>query len=168
MAVAPSVQEFLRQANVPYAVLPHPAAFSAGDEAAATHVPGRSWAKTVVCFADGEPLQAVVPADLEVDLPSLAVLVRVSTIRLAAEDELCWLYPECDRGAVPPLGPLFKHRLVVDRTLAAEPKIVFSGGTHHDAVAMRYDDFASLVRPLVGSFAMYPISRRECAPCGGR
>ena len=165
MAIASSVQEFLRQANVAYAVLPHPTAFSAQEEAAATHVPGRNWAKTVVCFADGEPLQAVVPADLEVDLPSLARLVRASTIRLATEDELRWLYPECDRGAVPPLGPLFKHRLVVDRTVAAEPGIVFNGGTHHDAIAMRYEDFALIVHPVVGSFAMYRVSRREPAEC---
>lgn len=166
MAIAPSVQEFLRQANVAYAVLPHPAAFSAQEEAAATHVPGRDWAKAVICFADGEPLQAVVPADLEVDLARLAILARASTIRLAAADELRWLYPECDRGAVPPLGPLFKHRIFVDRTLAAEPQIVFNGGTHHDAIAMRYADFALIVHPVVGSFAMCPIARREPAECG--
>jgi len=166
MAIAPSVQEFLRQANVPYAVLPHAAAFSAKEEAAATHVPGRVWAKTVICFADGEPLQAVVPADLEVDLARLATLARASTIRIAAADELRWLYPECDRGAVPPLGPLFRHRIFVDDTLAAEPQIVFTGGTHHDAIAMRYADFALLVRPVVGSFGLYPISRREPAQCG--
>jgi len=166
MAIVPSVQEFLRQANVAYAVLPHPAAFSAQEEAAVTHVPGRDWAKTVICFADGEPLQAVVPADLEVDLARLAILARASTIRVAAADELRWLYPECDRGAVPPLGPLFKHRTFVDGTLAAEPQIVFNGGTHHDAIAMRYADFASIVRPVVGTFAMYPISRREPATCG--
>jgi Ala-tRNA(Pro) deacylase len=165
MAIAPSVQEFLRLANIAYAVLPHPAAFSAREEAAATHVPDCDWAKTVVCFADGEPLQAVVPADLEVDLPSLAMLVRASTVRLATEDELRWLYPECDRGAVPPLGPLYRHRIAVDSTLATEPRIVFNGGTHHDAIAMRYGDFARIVRPIVGSFARYPISRRQPAQC---
>lgn len=161
MAIAPSVQEFLRQANVAYTVIPHPEAFSAQEEAAATHVPDRDWAKTVVCFADGEPLQAVVPADLAVDLPTLAMLARASTIRLAAENELRWLYPECDRGAVPPLGPLFRQRIFVDSMLPAEPRIAFNGGTHHDAIAMRYEDFASLVRPVVGSFAMFPMPRRE-------
>ena len=28
------------------------------------HVPGRDWAKVVICFVDGEPIQAVVPATL--------------------------------------------------------------------------------------------------------
>src|SRR4029079_14467202 len=41
------VQEFLRRGNVPYAVFPHPPPFTAQEEAAVTHVPGRNWAKAV-------------------------------------------------------------------------------------------------------------------------
>jgi Ala-tRNA(Pro) deacylase len=166
MAIAPSVQEFLRCANVAYAVVPHPAAYSAQEEAAVTHVPGRMWAKAVVCFADGKPIQAVVPADLEVGLARLAILARASTIRLAREDELQWLYPDCEGGAVPPLGPLYKHSIYVDGMLAAEDRIAFSGGTHHDAIEMRYEDFALLVHPKVASFAVFPIAWRQPAECG--
>lgn len=164
MAIAASVQEFLRCANVAYAVVPHPAAYSAREEAAAMHVPGRDWAKAVVCFADGQPIQAVVPADLEVDLVRLAILARASTVRLAREDELRWLYPDCERGAVPPVGPVYKHQIFVDLMLAAEEQIAFSGGTHHDAIEMRYEDFALLVHPKVGSFAVYPAMRGS-HPC---
>ena len=38
------------------------AALGAQHEAQLAHVPGRSWAKTVVCWADDEPLLVVVPA----------------------------------------------------------------------------------------------------------
>jgi Ala-tRNA(Pro) deacylase len=151
--VTPSVQEFLRASNVAYSVLPHEAAFTAQEEAAVTHVPGRDWAKSVVCFADGEPVQAVVPADLTVDLERLLYLTGADTIRLAREDELEWLYPDCERGAMPPFGPLYKQRVFVDKRLAVEDHIVFNGGTHRDAVSMRYDDFAQLTRPIVGRFA---------------
>jgi Ala-tRNA(Pro) deacylase len=94
MAVSPSVQEYLRQSNVAYSVFRHLPAYSAPEEAAVSHVPGRDWAKSVVCFADGEPIQAVVPADRQVDLERLAELARVAQIRLADEAELDWLYPE--------------------------------------------------------------------------
>src|ERR1044071_4703757 len=50
MAVVPTVQEFLRRANVPYAVFQHARAYTAQEEAAVTHIPGRDWAKAVVCF----------------------------------------------------------------------------------------------------------------------
>ena len=53
MAVTQLVQEYLRQANVPYSVFPHTPAYSAQEEAAITHISGRDWAKPVVFFADG-------------------------------------------------------------------------------------------------------------------
>ena len=157
MAVTTTVQEFLRRGNVAYTVFPHAPAFTAQEEAAITHVPGRDWAKAVVCFADGEPIQAVVPADRDVDLGQLRELAGVGILRLACESELDWLYPDCERGAMPPFGPLYRQRVFVDETLAAEDEIVFNGGTHADAICMRYADFAALARPTVGRFAERPI-----------
>jgi Ala-tRNA(Pro) deacylase len=154
MPVTASVQEFLRRANVAYSVLPHERAYSAQSEAAVTHTPGRDWAKAVVCFADGVPIQAVVPADRMVDLDRLAMLAGAGTLRLAREDELGWLYPDCERGAMPPFGPLYKQRVFVDQTLAFERRIVFEAGTHVDAIAMRYADFAAITKPIVGRFSM--------------
>lgn len=157
MAVTQNVQEFLRQSNVGYSVFPHVPAFSAQEEAAVTHIPGRDWAKPVVFFADGEPIQAVVPADLVVDVDQLLALTGAERIRLATEEELSELYPDCEPGAMPPLGPLYNQSVFVDIALAAEPQIVFNGGTHADAVCMRYDDFAAIAKPVVGSFAIRPF-----------
>lgn len=148
-----SIQEFLRTGNVPYTVFPHPPAFTAQEEAAVTHVPGRNWAKAVICFADGEPIQAVVPADLEVDLTRLAALAGAGDVRLADESELRWLYPDCELGAMPPFGPLYRQRVYVDESLTRDTEIVFNAGTHSDAVCMRYADFAEVTRPIVGRFA---------------
>jgi Ala-tRNA(Pro) deacylase len=156
MAVTELVQEYLRQANVPYSVFPHVPAFTAQEEAAVTHIPGRDWAKAVIFFADGEPIQAVLPGDLVVDLEQLLLLTGADRIRLATEEELEALYPDCEPGAMPPLGPLYNQPVFVDIALAAEPQIVFNAGTHGDAVCMRYDDFAALARPVVGSFATRP------------
>ena len=141
--VTATVQEFLRRGNVAYMVFQHPPAFTAQEEAAVTHVPGRDWAKAVVCFADGEPVQAVVPADREVDLERLAIVAGAGVVRLAFETELDWLYPDCERGAMPPFGPLYRQRVFVDEALTREHDMVFNGGTHADAICMRYADFAS-------------------------
>jgi Ala-tRNA(Pro) deacylase len=154
MAITIAVQEFLRRANVDYTVFRHAPAYTAQEEAALAHVPGRNWAKVVVCIADGEPIQVVVPADLHVDLERLAEVVVASEVRLAREDELVWLFPDCEPGAMPPFGPLFRQRVYVDRLLAEDEEIVFNGGTHVDAVIMRYEDFAGLTEPTVGRFAI--------------
>lgn len=148
-----TVQEFLRQGQVAYTVFPHAPAFTAQEEAAVTHVPGRHWAKAVVCFADGEPVQAVVPADLEVDLERLADLAKAEDVRLADESELRWLYPDCELGAMPPFGPLDRQAVFVDEALTLDDEVVFNAGTHSDAICMRYADFAVVARPIVGRFA---------------
>src|SRR5215510_5685898 len=96
-----TIHEFLREAHVPYTVLPHRPAFTAQDEAAATHIPGRDWAKVVVCYIDGTPVEAVVPAPSFVNLDRLLELAGGSEIRLADEDEMTKLFPGCEVGAMP-------------------------------------------------------------------
>jgi Ala-tRNA(Pro) deacylase len=154
MAVVASVQEFLRQSNIDYAVFRHAMAFTAQEEAAFAHVPGRDWAKVVACFADGQPILAVVSADRHVDLVELARLANADDVRLATEHELDWLFPDCERGAMPPFGPMYRQAVYVDAALAHESRIVFNAGTHADAVSMRYQDFALVTQPIVGQFSM--------------
>jgi Ala-tRNA(Pro) deacylase len=154
MAVALSVQEFLRSANVAYAVLPHPANISVANTSVGG-VPRRQWVKSISCFGDGEPVQAVIPADRDVDLARLGFLGGMTEVRLASDAELRWLYPDCERGAMPPLGPLYRQRVFVDRAVASTREIAFNGGTYRDAVVMRYADFAAIARPMVGFIARY-------------
>jgi Ala-tRNA(Pro) deacylase len=148
-----SVHQFLQGAEVSYKSLMHRPAFTAQEEAAATHVPPRDWAKVVVCFVDGAPIEAVVPAPMTVNLDRLRELARGEAIRVATEDELRRLFPECEVGAVPPIGPLYGYPVFVDVALAAELDIVFSAGTHTEAISMSWADFAATVRPIVGRFA---------------
>ena len=152
MSVTASIQEFLRRSNVAYSVFPHRAAYTAQEEASVTHTSGWRWAKAVVCFIDGEPAQAVVPAHYLVNLERLRTVARASSIRLAHEDELQWLFPECEAGAMPPFGPLYHQRVFLDSSLALEPTIAFNGGTHRDAIRMRLEDFVTIARPIVGRF----------------
>jgi Ala-tRNA(Pro) deacylase len=156
MAGTTSIHEFLRETRAAYTVLPHRAAFSAQEEAAALHVPGRDWAKVVVCFVEGVPIQAVVPAPLTVNLDRLVELAGGTVIRLAQEDELRRLYPGCEPGAMPPFGPLYGQQVFVDAALALEPEIVFNAGTHTEAIRMKWGDFAASVKPILGSFAEAP------------
>jgi Ala-tRNA(Pro) deacylase len=151
-----SIQEFLRKAGVQFQMVSHPPAFTAQEEAAKAHVPGRDWAKVVICFADRQPVEAVLPAPYHVDLERLRQLAKAGEIRLAREQEFKGLFPDCEPGAMPPLGPLYHQPVFVDHRLAAEHEIVFDAGSHSDAVRMRYADFAALVKPVVGVFSQGP------------
>ena len=138
--------------RVPYTTFAHRAAYTAQQEAEVSHIQGRHWAKIVVCFADSEPIQAIVPAHMVVDLDRLRALVQAQTVRLASEAEMLGMYPGCELGAMPPFGPIYKQRVFVDRSLVGDPEMVFNAGTHTDALCVHYDDFAAIVRPTVGTF----------------
>jgi len=157
VAVTASVQEYLRRAGVAYTVFPHRRAYSAAQEAVVSHISGREWAKVVVCFADGRPIQAVVPANSHVDLGRLGLLLQSEAVRLAREDELAWLFPDCEVGAMPPFGPLYHQAVYIDASLVGVENIVFNAGTHGDAVAVCYADFERLARPVVGRFATVAV-----------
>jgi Ala-tRNA(Pro) deacylase len=148
-----AITDYLERHRANYAVFSHPTAYTAQEEAAASHVPGHEWAKTVVCIADDQPILAVVPAPLTVDLNRLKKTAHARSIRLAHEREFGSLYADCELGAMPPLGPLFGQRVFVDKQLTTDPDVTFSAGSHHDAIRMPYRDFEQLVHPAVAEFA---------------
>ena len=102
--------------------------------------------------AIGEPVQAVLPAPLSVDLGRLRALAHASTLRLAREDEVAHLYPDCEPGAMPPFGPMYHQRVFVEESLGDREEIVFNAGTHRDAIRMGYRDFVEVANAIVGHF----------------
>ena len=154
--ISSAVSEYLERNHARYTWLPHPTAYTAQEEAAAAHVPGHEWAKTVVCFADDQPILAVVPAPFAVDLTRLQQSAHAATVRLAKEKEFASLYLDCELGAMPPLGPLYGQRVFVDKRLTMDAEVSFSAGSHHDAIRMPYREFERIVQPTVAEFAQGP------------
>jgi Ala-tRNA(Pro) deacylase len=160
MALHAAITSFLEQRRVPFTTFSHRAAFTAQGQAAASHVPGWHWAKSVVCVADGQPVFAVLPAPCVIDLERLKALTGVKELRLADEDEMSRLFPDCEVGATPPFGVLYGYRVFVDRALVGDPEMVFDGGNHGCAIRMHYGDFVEVAQPIVGSFGRVPTSKQ--------
>jgi Ala-tRNA(Pro) deacylase len=154
-----AISEYLDRQHARYSLLSHPTAFTAQQEAAAAHVPGGEWAKTVVCFADEEPVMAVVPAPAAVDLERLQEVACARSVRLANERELTPMYRDCEPGAMPPLGPLYRQRVFVDEALTRDAQIAFSAGSHHESIRMPYSEFDRLVHPTVAGIATHASAR---------
>jgi Ala-tRNA(Pro) deacylase len=159
VALLACLAEVLKRERVPYLTLRHPPAFTAPELSAVAHIPGRRSAKVVICIADSEPVQAVVPAHYSIDLEALKTLVGSASLRLAQEREIAVLYPEFEVGAMPPFGMMHGHRVFVERCFVGEPELVFNAGTHTDSLCMHYGDFAAIVRPTVGTFGVCPGKR---------
>lgn len=142
-------QRYLKQNGIRYAHSIHPPAYTAMEVASAERVLPHDLAKTVVYFGDNGPGMVVVPADYNVDLNEVRRLLGLSEVRLATEAELVELFPDCEVGAMPPLGNLFDIPVLIDESIAIEKFMAFSAGTHRDVIRMSVADFHRLVNPLI-------------------
>jgi Ala-tRNA(Pro) deacylase len=154
MAIPVAISAYLGRNRVHYTVIEHPVAYKAQEEAVLSHVPGSEWAKAVVCMADDLPILAVLSANSTVDLARLQRFVGAESFRLATEAEIARLYEDCELGAMPPFGPLYGQRVLVEKTLTTDPEIVFNAGSHREAIRMDYADFEALVKPTVADFGI--------------
>lgn len=152
MSISTRLKNLLDENHVSYTTMAHTTAYTAQGAAATMKVSGKELAKTVVVRAGEDTMLAVLPAAHHASLEKLSGLLG-KPVRLATEQEFGSLFPDCELGAMPPFGELYGLPVYVDESLAADEEIVFNAGTHHDAIRMRYGDFARLVKPVVGAFA---------------
>lgn len=153
MSLPDSLRELFDEHGVSYEILEHEPAFTAQEEAAAAHVPGRNWAKTVVVEIDGEAALAVLPATRRIDLERFGAMTGAKEIRLPDEEEFEELYPDSEPGAMPPFGILYGQRTFVDESLREDETIAFHAGDHRTAVRIPYSAFEELAEPIPGRFS---------------
>ena len=150
--VGSSVYEYLNKYEIPYEFIRHPLAFTARQRAKAARLRERDVAKTVMVRADGMIVIAVLRADEQVDLDRLAEQLDAHAIQLVPETEFSSYFPDCDPGAVPPLGDLYGLPVVVSPSIDAEPCITFSAGSLTELVTIPYSQFRKRVTPRVAHF----------------
>ncbi len=154
------LERYLRENSVPFELQHHALAYTAQAVAESEHVSGRLVAKVVMVYADGKLTMLALPAPARVDLTRAAAGLGAKEVRLAREDEFAAAFPDCDVGAMPPLGNLYGVPTYVDRSLTEDESIVFQAGTHTDTIRLAYKDYERLVKPVVAEFAHSPAAAR--------
>jgi Ala-tRNA(Pro) deacylase len=90
-------------------------------------------------------MMAVLPASHHVKISDLSsVLGRA--VRLATEDEVSELFPDCSTGAIPSVGAAYGVDMAVDDSLAKQPEVYFEGGDHTSLVQVSAEQFFSLMQ----------------------
>jgi Ala-tRNA(Pro) deacylase len=145
MAIAPTLATCLEQAGIQPEILTLPHSPSASRTPHATHVSGDRVAKAVLLKDDTGYLLAVLPASHHLRLDAVEVLTGRS-LTLAAEEEIGRAFPDCEVGAVPPVGTAYGLPAVVDDSLVKEPEIYLEGGDHTTLVRVTREDFAQLMQ----------------------
>ena len=93
-------------------------------------------------------LLVVLPSDYHVDLDSLRSFLG-QPVELATEEELGDLFPDCELGAVPPLGHAYGIKTIWDpkTTLGSERQVFFEAGDHVHLVRVSGEKFHELMAP---------------------
>jgi Ala-tRNA(Pro) deacylase len=154
--------DYLKASGIRYSWSMHRSAETAIETAKAEKMPAHEFAKVVVYFCETGFGMAVVPGDRLVDLCEIGYLLGVSYIRFARENEMTELFPDCEQGAMPPFGDVFRMPVLVDAETAKNKFITFNIGSHRDAVRMNFEDYRALVNPLIGSITVREATLATC------
>jgi Ala-tRNA(Pro) deacylase len=149
------VIEFLDKSAISYKVTEHQPAFTAQHMAAEEHEPGKYVAKPVIVKADDKYVMCVLPACYKIDMKALKSQLGAKSVKLAEEEDIVKLFPDCAPGAEPPFGNLYDLPTVMDKTLEKDDHITFQAGTHEKAIRISMDDYRRLVKPKVLEFSYH-------------
>jgi Ala-tRNA(Pro) deacylase len=148
------IKNFLEKENVRYSTILHSPAFTAQESSESAHISGKAFAKTVIIEIDGKYAMAVLPAHRRVDLDDLREITGSANVRMASEPQMKSLFPDCEVGAMPPLGNLYGLDVYVTPALAENGEIAFNAGSHTELIKMRFADFERVAQPRILSFTM--------------
>ena len=144
MTIATRLKAYLEQQTATYELVPHHRTQSSLDSAAAAHVPSGQIAKAVIVKENDAYLMVVVPSDHHVHLGLLHRHLG-NEVGLATEAELVKIFPDCDEGAIPPVGAAYGVRTLIDNSLLNLPTVYFESGDHLNLVKLTGEQFVSLL-----------------------
>lgn len=151
--VPPHLEQFLKNSRVWFEIRKHPPTMTAQELAQRENVDGHQIAKVVVMKEHGKYYMVVLPASYFVDLKEIRRITGHPDLHLATEQELKEIFPDCELGAMPPMGNLYNMPVYVEQDLSEDEEIEFNAGSHEEAIRMKYKDYEGLAHPQILHFA---------------
>ena len=145
MSIAKTVQWYLEDNGISYETLQHPYSRTSEETADVAFIWEDQLAKTVLLEDERGYVAVVVPASYRIDLKKLERQTN-RKLALVSEAELADVFPDCEMGALPPLGKAYGIPTVYDDRLRKLSCVYFEGGDHRDLVYIGGAEFISLLR----------------------
>ena len=139
MSIAKTVQSYLDEHQTPFDMVAHRHSASSLNSASEAHILPSRLAKAVLLEDEREPnrfLMAVVPATHKVAMARLSRQVG-RPVHLATEKDAAGVFPDCEPGAIPALGPAYGLETVLDDSLMEQPDLYFEAGDHEHLVHVK-------------------------------
>ena len=90
-----------------------------------------------------------------VDLERLKESLGVKNVELVSEREFEDRFPDCEAGAMPPFGDLFRMPVIVSESVASDEYFTFNAGNHTELITIPFLSFKKLVQPIIGTFTSH-------------
>ena len=145
MYLSHTVTRFLSAQSVDYDTVAHRHTVTSSQTAFSAHVPRERVAKAVLLEDEEQYILAIVPASGRVDMQAISEVSGRGGLILAGEDEIAMVFPDCELGAIPAVGPAYGVDTVVDASLLVQPEVYFEGGDHEHLVHVSGADFRRLM-----------------------
>ncbi len=164
MGIAITLKQYLDDHHATYDVITHNRTATSCQTAEASHISADSLAKGVVLKRPGGYALAIAPASSQVKLDEVVRSLDWSIVGLATEEEIAWLFPDCDLGAIPAIAAAYGLEAVVDKSLEGKSDIYFEGGDHHSLIHMSGAEFYKLIEAVPRRrFCTSPSRKRDQA-----
>nr|WP_283777856.1 YbaK/EbsC family protein [Sansalvadorimonas sp. 2012CJ34-2] len=125
--------------------------------AIASNIQSSQVAKAVVVHDPLENyLMAVIPAGRRLHLRVLEDLVD-KPLKLATEEDLANRFPDCETGAIPPMGPAFNMEMIWDDQLLSCQDIFLEAGDHTTLVHVSGEGFQTLAADAMHDRISQPV-----------
>lgn len=156
MSISNTVRSYMEVQSVHYEVVTHRHTRSSLESAGAAHISGNHLAKAVIVKEGDDYMMVVMPSDEHIHMGKLHHLLG-DEVGLATEAELIDLFPDCEGGAIPPLGAAYKLITLVDSHLLNQPEVYFESGDHEHLIKVSGDQFSH----LLGDAERVEVARRH-------
>ncbi len=144
MAIAETVKNYLAEKAVDYTLPSHPHSGSSHETAEASHVREDHIAKGVMVKDAAGYAMLVVPASHYVEMKQVRKELD-RKLELVEENEFSTLFPDCEPGAIPPIGTAYQIETFLDDSLTTLANVYFEAGDHEHLVHINGNDFKTLL-----------------------
>jgi len=133
MTIATTLKSYIEGRGVAYELIPHPVSGSSHETAEAAQVDEGHIAKAVILEDSAGAVMVVIPGNAWVDLAAIKKELD-REMRIAEEQDAAVHFPDCDPGAIPPLGPAYGMETLMDKALTALAYVYLESGDHRSLI----------------------------------
>ncbi|HOX30667.1 MAG TPA: YbaK/EbsC family protein [Candidatus Paceibacterota bacterium] len=124
------VDDFLKKSGVKFELIEHKTVYTANDKAATLKIKPAAVGKVLVMKSEGEPVIALVAGDRNLDMEKIKRILKAKKVDFLPEPAIKEKFKGIDPGAIPPFAEIWGVKVLADKKLLSQPKIVFSAGRY--------------------------------------